>query len=36
VNLGRFGMKEHKKPGPKTLESKLAGIQKRAKKRASK
>jgi hypothetical protein len=36
VNLGRFGMKEHKKPGPKTLQSKLAGVQKRAKKRASK
>jgi len=36
VNLWRFGMKEHGKPGPKTLQSKLAGVQKRAKKRASK
>ena len=36
VNLWRFGMKEHGKPGPKTLQSKVAGVQKRAKKRASK
>jgi hypothetical protein len=36
VNLVRFGMKEHKKPGPKTLDAKLAGVQKRAKKRAPK
>jgi hypothetical protein len=35
-NLGRFGMKQHKKPGPKTVEAKLAGVRKRAKRRASK
>jgi hypothetical protein len=29
-------MKKHKKPGPKALEAKLAGVQKRAKKRAPK
>jgi hypothetical protein len=31
----RLGMKRHRKPGPKTLEAKVAGVQKRAKKRAS-
>jgi hypothetical protein len=35
-HLGRFGMKEHKRPGPKTIASKLAGVRKRAKKRAAK
>ena len=35
-NLPRFGMKQHKKPGPKTVEAKMAGVQKRAKKRAAK
>ncbi len=34
--LPRFGMKPHGKPGPKTVEAKLAGVQKRAKKRAAK
>ncbi len=35
-NLPGFGMREHKKPGPKTVASKLAGVQKRAKRRAAK
>lgn len=35
-DLVRFGMKKHGKPGPKTVEAKLAGVQKRAKKRAAK
>lgn len=35
-NLGDFGMRQHKKPGPKTTQAKLAGVQKRAKKRAAK
>jgi hypothetical protein len=34
--LGDFGMRGHRKPGPKTTQAKLAGVQERAKKRAAK